>query len=30
MAKRKSLELVTCDEKQAEITKKLGLKVVLI
>jgi predicted nucleic acid-binding protein len=30
MAKGKGLELVTCDEKQAEIAEKLGLKVVLV
>jgi predicted nucleic acid-binding protein len=30
MARGKNLELVTCDEKQAEIAEKLGLKVVLV
>jgi predicted nucleic acid-binding protein len=30
MAREKGLELVTCDEKQAEIAEKLGLKVVLV
>jgi predicted nucleic acid-binding protein len=30
MAKGKGLELVTCDEKQAEIAEKLGLKVILV
>ena len=30
MARRKGLELVTCDEWQAEIARKLGLKTILI
>jgi predicted nucleic acid-binding protein len=30
MARGRGLELVTCDEKQAEIAEKLGLKVVLV
>lgn len=30
IAKEKDLELVTCDDKQAEIAEKLGLKVVLV